>query len=467
MGLSHALPAADAAWLRMDRPENLMVINAVLLLDEPLGAAALRDVLRERLVDRFPRFRQRVTDTVGGPAFEDDPRFDIDLHLHHLALPAPGDRDALQAAIQPLMVRPLDRSRALWEVYLFDGYEGGSAVLARIHHCIGDGIALARVLLSLTDFAGAGSEIRPAREDAGQHGFADRVTRPIAGLASLGMAAARAVVDEGREALSHPDHLGDIARTTAQDTGTLAKLLLSMPDVHTQLRGDLTVATRVAWSEPVALGDVREAAHALGVTINDLVVAAVAGAARDYLEDLGDLPGRDMHAVVPFNLRPLDEPLPAWLGNRFGLLLLALPTGVEDARERIAEAKRRMDAIKTSHEGLLSYGLISSIGLTPSRVEKLLIDFFTTKGSMVLTNVPGPPEPVHLAGVPVGAVHIWAPASGSVPMSVSVFSYAGKISVGFLTDAGLVPDPQRLADAFRDELLRATGLAAHASPHEA
>jgi hypothetical protein len=102
--------------------------------------------------------------------------------------------------------------------------------------------------------------------------------------------------------------------------------------------------------------------------------------------------------------------------------------------------------------------------MTPSRVERLLIDFFTTKGSMVLTNVPGPPEPVHLAGVPVGAVHIWAPASGSVPMSVSVFSYAGRISVGFLADAGLVPDPQRLADAFREELLRATGLAAQPSP---
>ena len=112
-----------------------------------------------------------------------------------------------------------------------------------------------------------------------------------------------------------------------------------------------------------------------------------------------------------------------------------------------------MDAIKDSHEGAFAYGILGLMGRTPVQLEARLIDFFTAKGSMVLTNVPGPRRRLSLAGTPLAGVLVWAPCSGSVGMSVSVFSYAGKVTVGFLTDAGLVPDPQALADAFRDELL--------------
>jgi hypothetical protein len=112
-----------------------------------------------------------------------------------------------------------------------------------------------------------------------------------------------------------------------------------------------------------------------------------------------------------------------------------------------------MDAIKDSHEGAYAFGILGLMGRTPVQVEALLIDYFTAKGSMVLTNVPGPRRPLSLAGTPLGGVLVWAPCSGTVGMSVSVFSYAGKVTVGFLTDAGLVPDPQALADTFRDELL--------------
>ena len=156
---------------------------------------------------------------------------------------------------------------------------------------------------------------------------------------------------------------------------------------------------------------------------------------------------------MPFNLRPLDRPLPRELGNRFGLVLLGLPVGIEDPLARLAEVKRRMDAIKDSHEGVLAYGILGLMGRTPAQLEERLIDFFTAKGSMVLTNVPGPRKRLSLAGTPLGGVLVWAPCSGSVGMSVSVFSYAGKVTVGFLTDAGLVPDPQALADGFREELL--------------
>lgn len=456
-GSRHALPAADAAWLHMDRPENLMVINSVMWFDEPLPVDALRARLQERLVDRFPRFRQRIVERPTGPVFEDDPHFDLDLHVHHLALPAPHDKRALQAAVQDLMVRPLDRARPLWETYVFDGYRSGAAVYTRMHHCIADGIALARVLLSLTDLEDVSVQVaEPTPREGG--GVLDAVTKPLGGLASVGKAAARAVVDQGLETLARPAHLAELAQTAREDAGTLAKLLLS-PNDDNALRGELGIANHVGWSEPVSVRTVRRAAHGLGVTINDLVVAAVAGAVRGYLTEHGEDVPDEVHAMVPFNLRPLAEPIDPDLGNRFGLVILTLPTGVDDRRERIAEAKRRMDDIKESHEGPISYGIVAAMGLTPPRVEGVLMDFFSAKGSMVLTNVPGPREPVRLAGVPVAGVLVWAPCSGSVGMSVSVLSYNGKITVGFLTDAHVVPDPQLLARGFREELLAAARLA--------
>ena len=147
------MPSADAAWLRMDRAENLMAITSVLWFEQPLPLQPLRALLRVRLVDRYPRFTQRVVDggLLGAPHWEDDDHFDLDLHIHHVALPAPGGRAELQELVSDLMATPLDRTKALWHVHVVDGYENGSALVTRMHHCIADGIALARVMLSLTD----------------------------------------------------------------------------------------------------------------------------------------------------------------------------------------------------------------------------------------------------------------------------------------------------------------------------
>jgi hypothetical protein len=133
--------------------------------------------------------------------------------------------------------------------------------------------------------------------------------------------------------------------------------------------------------------------------------------------------------------------------------VLALPVGIEDPVERTLEVKRRMDAIKHGHEGAISYGILELMGHAPAAVEGRLIDYFSAKGSIVLTNVPGPRRPLSVAGTRLAGVLVWAPSSGSIGMSVSIFSYAGKVTVGFLTDAGLVPDPGSLADATRAEIL--------------
>ena len=437
---------ADAAWLRMDRPTNLMVINAVLWFDRPLDWDRVKDLCQERLIDAFPRFRQRVhhRGPGAGPVWEEYEEFDPSLHFHRLALPSPGDRDTLQQVVSDLASRPLDPGRPLWDVYLFEGYGDGCAVLVRMSHAIADGIALARVMLSLTDVDGrplptAGLAPPPPRGRLG----------PLEPLAGAG----RALAHEAIESVVHPRHVARIARSATDDARTLAKLLLAGSDPQTALKGEPHVAHRVAWSDPVSLKTVKEIGHATGTTVNDVLVSAVAGALGDHLRDRGD-DLDELHAMVPFNLRPLAEPLPRDLGNKFGLILLKLPVGIEDPLERLGAVHEDMQAIKASHEGQIAYGIIELLGHTPTAVEQRLIDFFTAKGTLVLTNVPGPPRTVSFAGAPVRGVLVWAPCSGSVGMSVSIFSYAGKVTVGFLTDAGLVPEPQVLAARFRTELRR-------------
>lgn len=147
------MPAADAAWLHMDRPANPMVVNSVIWFDEPLDWERVKSVISLRLVDQFPRF-------------EDDAEFDVEQHLHRLALPAPGDQAALQELVSDLITPPLDPTRPLWHAYLIEGYGRGCAVLFRIHHCIADGIALARVMLSLTDTQVDAGIAPPPRQSA-------------------------------------------------------------------------------------------------------------------------------------------------------------------------------------------------------------------------------------------------------------------------------------------------------------
>jgi diacylglycerol O-acyltransferase len=447
------MPAADAAWLHMDRPTNPMVVNAVIWFEEPLDWQRARELYQRRLVDEFSRFRRRVAEPLGRlPCFEDDPEFDIDQHLHRLALPAPGDQAALQELVSDLITPPLDPTRPLWHAYLIEGYGEGCAVLFRIHHSIADGIALARVLLSLTDEEADAGIAPPGRPSAdGRRASFRSLLRPAADALSAGRKVAGAVVHEGMETLAHPKHAAQLAATAGRDAGTLAKLLTAPADAPTILKSPLHGTRRVAWSKPFPLDRVKTAGRRGGATINDVLVAAVTGALREELlrrHSLSD----EVHIMVPFNLRPLDKPLPRELGNDFALILLGLPVGIEDRGARLREVKMRMDAIKHSHEGPIAYGMLSAIGMTPPAVEDQLIGFFTDKASAVVTNVPGPRKRVYFAGTPVRGVLVWAPCSGSIGMTVSIFSYAGEVTVGFMADIGLVPETQPLVDAFEAEL---------------
>jgi diacylglycerol O-acyltransferase / wax synthase len=449
------MPAADAAWLHMDRPTNPMVINSLTLLEGTPPREVVIAILEERLVSRYPRFRQRVVDSPGRrPAFEDDPGFDPGAHVHRRTLSSPGDEAALRELVADLITAPLDPNRPLWHTYLIEGWEGGAAVLWRIHHCIADGIALSRVMLSITD-GGAAVDAPSAEVGDEAAGALGRLAAlPGEALEAAGRIGT-AAVHEGMEALAHPNHLRELAGGAMQDVATAAKLLGAPADAPSPLRRPLAGTRGVAWSAQMPLTEIKEAARRRQATVNDLLVTALAATLHDHLAATPE-PPEYIHTMVPFNLRSPEDPVPAELGNDFALILLELPVGPMPPAERLREVSSRMDAIKSSHEAPIAYGLVGGIGLTPPWVEDRLIGFFTEKASLVVTNVPGPAERLSFAGVPIRGVLVWAPCSGSLGMTVSIFSYAGGVTVGFMVDTALAA-PEPLARAYERELRQLCG----------
>jgi diacylglycerol O-acyltransferase / wax synthase len=442
---------ADAAWLHMDRITNLMIINSIMWFDEPVDWDRLRHVYEERLLEPYPRFRQKVVErrgAFGRLQWEDDPEFDLDAHLIRVTLPAPGDRATLHRYVSEQMGLPLDLDRPLWRAHLIEGYEGGAAIYTRIHHAVADGIALMRLLLSLTDdepepdlFRPEDDERRPAL------GLTDRARALVSGAVS----ASGQLVHESVEVLTSPSRAIQVVEAASDATKALGKLVLAPPDHRTVLKGIMGTNKHAMWADPIDLDAVKAIGRANGATVNDVLCTAVTGALRTYLQHRDSLVD-DVRAFVPFNLRPLDQPLPRDLGNQFGLVFLSLPVGLDDRGARLAEVKRRMHAIKSSPEGAVAYGILSVTGMTPVQIERVIVDVFASKGSLVLTNVPGPTRPVYLAGTKVAGVLGWVPASGGIAIGVSIFSYCGEVTIGIYADRRLVPDPEVLVAAFDEEI---------------
>jgi diacylglycerol O-acyltransferase / wax synthase len=421
------LTATDAAWFDMDRRTNRMVITSVMWFDGPVDVELVRTVVAERLVARFPRFRQRVIERglLRRRFWEDDPDFDLDQHVHHRQLPPPGDRASLQGAVSTLMSADLPHQRPLWQVWVLEGAEV-STIVTRLHHCVADGMSLAYVLQSMTD---------------------DAVSTPVPEPAER----RRSGIEAGLEVLRHPATLVAQGPDLARQALSLARLILLPPDRRTALKGPIRGGKRAVWSEPVPLAAIKAVGRSLDATVNDVLLAALSGALHRYLADRGRVPA-EIRAMVPFDLRPHDAPVDAALGNRFGMLVIAVPVGAVDPLARLEEIVRRTHDAKASPDGVVSSGMIAALGVVPRLVERALVDVLSSKASVVVTNVPGPREPLTLSGRRLLGVVGWAPASGTVGLTVSIFSYAGQVVLGVAADASLVPHPEALIDGFHDEL---------------
>lgn len=449
----HSLSAVDTAWLHMDDPTNLMMVTAVALLDGAIDYPRLRATLEARVL-RIPRFRMHVVPgRVPGalPSWETDPHFDLDNHLHHLALPAPGDLATLQRFLGDLASTPLDGSKPLWQIHTLENVMGGSAFVMRFHHCLADGVAMMWVLDRLLDpEADAPIDLPEAPRKEASHSLRDTLLQPARSALGLSRRAAETVLHESIESLLHPSHLLELTEPARRSAAILAHTLTMPSDPQTRFKGPLHVPKHVAWSQSVPLETVKTVGRATGAKVNDVLLTAVAGALRQYLLDYGD-PVRDVEirAVVPVNLRREERAME--LGNGFGLVFLTLPLGIADPLLRLHTVKANMDALKHSPEAMVFYGLLNIFGATPQQVEDQVVNLFGTKATAVMTNVPGPQQTLYLAGSRVRNGMFWVPQAGRLGMGISIFSYDGKVTLGVITDAGLVPDPEIIVGHFERE----------------
>ena len=448
----------DTAWLRMDNDVNLMMIVGVWLLTPAITLDALRERIETRLL-KYERFRHKAVADAMGAMWVEDTDFDIDRQVVLEQLPkkrGQTERQALQQRCGELAVTPLDPDRPLWQFHLVERYEGGSAIIARIHHCIGDGIALISVMNSITD----GGNDPPKRrrktvDDDGDHDWlSDAVLKPLTGLAVKALDMYGSGVARSIEALSHPREplqgSLDMAKAGLQVASDLAALALMADDSPTRLKGKPVGRKVVAWSEPMPLDVVKVVGKALNCSINDVLLSCVSGAIGGWLRAQGDNPdGAEIRAMVPVNLRPLEK---AWqLGNRFGLAPLVLPIGIGNPVERVYAVRQRMNQLKGSYQPLLAFGVLAVTGLFIKPVQDVVLGLFAKKTTAVMTNVPGPKEPLKFCGSTLRQTMFWVPASGDVGVGVSILSYGGGVQFGLITDAALCADPQAIIDRFEPE----------------
>jgi diacylglycerol O-acyltransferase / wax synthase len=268
---------------------------------------------------------------------------------------------------------------------------------------------------------------------------------------SFGITLGEQVLRGATALLAHPGRIGDLARLASGSAGALLGLLALPDDPPTGLKGPLRREKVAAWSRPVALDDFKAIGRATGSTVNDVLMAALAGALRRFLLDRGEtLRDIDVRGVVPVNLRRPEAA--GRLGNRFGLVFLALPLGIEDPLERLFEVRRRMRALKDAPQAMAIYQVLWAVGVAPRPIFDLALRIFAAKGTAVVTNVVGPKQEISIAGAPLREAMFWVPSAGRLALGVSLLSYAGKVWLGLQCDAAVIPDPAGVLEGFAAEV---------------
>ena len=453
------LSSVDAAWLGMEDPTNLMMVTGVLTFDRPIDFAQFEQLIKVRFL-KFERFRMRVREShvpLNPPYWAEDTTFDLRSHLLRVALPTPGGKIALQELASNLLSTPLDFSKPLWQIHFVEEYEEGSAMVVRLHHCIADGMALMYILLSMADFTAdaplhKGNEMAVKKKKrrrllgGGISVIAQRAVKTV----NLTRSTARFIKKERQAIFADRGHLLDIAMTGADGAIAVGRLLLRPPDPKTVYRGKLGVRKQGIWIDPIPLKDIKTIKNATGTTVNDVLVTALTGGLRHYMIERGEsVEGVNFRAAIPVNLRKPDEMED--MGNKFGLVFLSLPIGIEDPLERLQEVHKRMAKLKDSAEATASLGILSALGLSPKEMQTGMVSMIAAKATAVMTNVPGPPIPLYMAGGKIKSLMFWVPQAGRVSLGLSIISYAGEVMMGIVTDSKLVTNPDKILDGFNTD----------------
>ena len=460
------MSTVDTAWLRMDAEGNQMMIVGVAMMSEPVSVVALKAALTSRFL-AYSRFRSRVSTDLSGSWWQEE-KVDLDQHVVHIALDAPpggaSNKPALQALVGRLSQQPLDLQRPLWQMHLVEhcvGEDGKlrQALIVRIHHCIADGIALVGVFMSMF---GAHPDAQPQQPTpaavlAAEENPWEQILMPITAASVKTIDLSSAMWLKSWRMWTDLPHLGEklakLGSAAAQLTVDTVRLTAMESDTQTRLKGKPNGKKHVAWSEPLPLAEVKAISKAYDCSINDVLMASVAGALRAYLVDKGDRvePDCELRVMVPVNLRKARPGAQQKLGNAFGLVPLVLPVGIEDPVARLFEVRQRMNDLKGSYTALVAMSLLGVLGATPKQVQNEIQNYFARKATAVMSNVPGPQTPLYLAGSQLDQVMFWVPQSGDIGVGVSILSYHGGVQFGIVTDDALAQDPEQIINRFEPE----------------
>ncbi|MGH2682186.1 MAG: WS/DGAT/MGAT family O-acyltransferase [Actinomycetota bacterium] len=447
--MAERLSGMDASFLYLETPGVHMHVGGLAVLDPSVRPdGRLRFEVLEQLVAQrihlVPRFRQRVQFPalpVGKPAWVDDERFDLSFHLRRATLGPPGGRRELAELVGRVMSRPLDRSRPLWELHFIEGLEGGHvAVLAKSHHALIDGISGMDLASVLFDFTPEPQELtpppwHPAREPAtGEllvRSAADQVARPLQAI-GLGVKRLRRAPEEALE----------ITRRTL--TG-LSSLVSAGPTPPGPFNLPVGPNRRFAMAE-VEVDDARAVKNALGGTVNDVVLATVAGALHRFLRGRGEkTSGATLRALVPVSIRDRSQRMA--LGNQVSMFFVDLPVGRMSAAGRLRRVAEATRELKYRHQAVAASALIGLGTWAPPTLHALSARLVARQrvANLVVSNVPGPQVPLYLAGARQVATYPVMPLGPTMGLSIAVTSLSGVMGFGLTSDREAVPDLEDLA----------------------
>lgn len=509
---------ADAVWLYSEWEKNHQTVSGYMECRGHIDLDDFTALIQERLLDNYPVFGKKAVmsrNPLLMPHWEVDPDFNLSDHIIEVQLPEPRDKPALEKLIGEQRSLLLDRNHPLWTFYLIQGYKGDNSVIhARLQHSIADGWSLVRLILSLADSDDRSQsvsivdKVRRRKRDRLAQAAKDQVEAASETVSAV-VGGAGGVITRGSDVAPSEDAEGesitlssdqanlveagmDISEqvvSTVTDAasslkaavkGVLGQLSLHASDVvetaDLASRGirdaiDFTFPARpgktilhgkpggeklVRWIDPIPLADVKAIGKAYNATINDTVMGMITNALRLYLLENDALTVDQLFTAVPISLRKPDEPLPRTLGNKFGLVPVMYPVGLEDPVEQILEIKRQIDDLKSSTMPVVSFGLTSASAVVTPNVERIVHKLNQDHSLAVTTNVPGPRSPISVAGAPVVAMWGMGGLSGNMNMSFGIFSLAGEINFSITSDAAITDDPERVLDHLLDtfELLK-------------
>lgn len=462
--LKNRLSALDATFLGLEDDDSNMCVGGADVFAGPVPAwhEAL-DELGRRL-EAVPNFRLRsvrVPLGLGRPRWADAEDFRLEDHVVRVAVPEPGDAEQLQALFARMMSQPVNHDRPPWEIWLVEGLQGDRfALLHKMHHSLVDGIASVHVLETLfsTD-PGGGDDVEPRTLEPKPAPSPVRLLVESLVERTLAPEALGAVAG----AVTHPRRTaGSVVRTAAGVAG-LARAVVR-PAPHTPYNTPVGPERAFSWQRE-SLEEVKAIKDALGGSVNDVVLTAVAGALDRDLRRRGDHPGdTDLYAFVPVSLRA--DSGDGKLGNEVSGLKVALPLGKDDPLERFALVHETMGALKGSPQALGASAAVSVTGL----VSEATFEAFSAVGdvqryaNLVITNVPGPREPLYFLGRELEDVFPFVPLAANLALGVAVVSYADRLGFGFSADPDSVPDVQELAPALHESLAELAAAAGSVTP---